>query len=85
MEQILGTKIKEPSKVTDKENKFLVCIPDGLIGDDNLVEIKCPYKCRDTTMENLANNDPYFCLGLSNDGRLKLKKDHSYYYQVSFK
>ena len=31
-----------------------VCVPDGLIEEDKLVEIKCPYKCSSASMETLA-------------------------------
>lgn len=82
LEQILGVEVEEPKKYVDKENKFLVCIPDGLIGDDKLVEIKCPYKCSQATMESLARTDDNFCLQITDSGRLKLKEYHEYYYQV---
>jgi hypothetical protein len=31
-----------PEVVTSKENDWCVCTPDGLVGDDGLIEIKCP-------------------------------------------
>ena len=82
LEQILATDIVSPKKVVDKEHKFLVCIPDGFINDDKLVEIKCPFKCQGQSMEELARTDDNFCLRVSETGRLKLKEDHDYYYQV---
>ena len=80
-----------------------MCVPDGLIDEDKLVEIKCPYKCATASMENLARysdkqysdldffhfdnysifrGDNNFCLTITDSGRLKLKEDHPYYYQV---
>jgi len=82
LEQILGQDISPPKKFIDKEHKFLVCVPDGLLGEDKLVEIKCPYKCSSTSMELLAKEDQHFCLKVTETGRLKLKEDHPYYYQV---
>jgi len=82
LEEYLGVEIVEPKKIVDNEHKFLVCIPDGLIDTDKLVEIKCPYKCLKTSMESLAETDDEFCLGTTSNGKLKLKKDHNYYYQV---
>jgi len=82
LEEYLGVTIEEPKKIVDKEHKFLVCIPDGLIGTDQLVEIKCPYKCLRNSMESLAENDAEFCLGLTPTGELRLKRDHNYFYQV---
>ena len=80
--QNIGVEIVEPKKTVDKEHKFLVCIPDGLIDTDKLVEIKCPYKCLTNSMESLAKSDDKFCLGLTAAGQLKLKKEHNYHYQV---
>ena len=82
LEQILGVQVEPAKKFVDKENKFLVCVPDGLIDDDKLVEIKCPYKCSAASMEALARGDNNFCLTLTDSGRLKLKENHPYYYQV---
>eukprot|EP00092_Neocalanus_flemingeri_P035623 GFUD01038780.1.p1 GENE.GFUD01038780.1~~GFUD01038780.1.p1 ORF type:complete len:448 (-),score=121.66 GFUD01038780.1:176-1381(-) len=82
LELILGVEINEPKKFVDKEHKFLVSIPDGLIDHDKLGEIKCPYTCSRNTMESLAKSDQNFCLKLTDNGRLKLKEDHDYYYQV---
>ena len=33
-------------------------------------------------MERLAKSDVSFCLALSGEGRLRLREDHDYYYQV---
>ena len=33
-------------------------------------------------MESLAKSDVSFCLALSSEGRLRLREDHDYYYQV---
>ena len=35
-----------------------------------------------TSMESLAKSDVSFCLALSSEGRLRLREDHDYYYQV---
>ena len=33
-------------------------------------------------MESLAKSDVSFCLSVSSEGRLRLREDHDYYYQV---
>ena len=33
-------------------------------------------------MESLAKSDGSFCLSVSSEGRLRLREDHDYYYQV---
>jgi len=82
LETILSQDIKEPKKFVDKEHKFLVCVPDGLLDDDKLVEIKCPFKASTTSMLTLAKEDTNFCLQVTESGRLKLKENHPYFYQV---
>ena len=48
-----------------------------------LVEIKCPLKCLEATIETLASTDPTFCLRHDGEeGRLRLKDNHNYYYQI---
>ena len=45
MEQILGVEIRPGVKIVEPHSKYLVTLPDGLIGDNKIVQIKCPYKC----------------------------------------
>ena len=47
-----------------------------------LVEIKCPLKCLEATIEELASTDPTFCLHRDAEGRLRLRESHNYYYQI---
>lgn len=55
--------------------------PDGVVNctccGAGVLEIKCPYKFRDTRLAKAAE-DQKFCL----DSKLKLKTDHQYYTQV---
>jgi hypothetical protein len=46
------------------------------------LEVKCPYKHRGVSVKEAAHKDKDFCLGLSADGELYLKKEHPYYTQV---
>ena len=45
LEQILGVEIEPGVKFVEPHNKYLVTLPDGLIGENKIVQIKCPYKC----------------------------------------
>ena len=38
-----NTVVRDPDFVIHPEHDWLGCTPDGLIGEDGLVEIKCPY------------------------------------------
>ena len=84
---VCGITITQPRKVVPRLNKWLVCIPDGLVeageGEEAaIVEVKCPYKCAEARLETVAEKDEHFCLELLDHGRLQLRRDHDYYYQV---
>ncbi|KAL4122933.1 hypothetical protein QTP88_015174 [Uroleucon formosanum] len=56
---------------------------NGLINDDFIVEIKCPFGIKDTkTFLEAINSKKLFFCRLSENGKIELKVDHSYYYQV---
>jgi hypothetical protein len=44
--------IKDCGLFISEHHPFLAASPDGVIGDDGLIEIKCPYTARDFTPEN---------------------------------
>ena len=58
--------------------------PDGLISckccGDGLLEIKCPYKYKDTNPDEVI--DKAFCLQPNQSGGMSLSTTHHYYYQV---
>lgn len=51
--------------------------PDGLIGEDSIIEIKCPFKYRTKTISEIIR-DKKCCL---ND-QVQLKTSHIYYHQI---
>lgn len=65
----------------DKIFYFLGASPDGLIGEDGIVEIKCPHKASSSTvLEAIKNKTIKF---LENDkGKIKLKRRDNYYFQI---
>ena len=80
----MGGSIDPAEKVVPDDEPWLVCIPDGYISTSTgrkLVEVKCPFRCRDQSLEQVARTDHTFFLRLSS-GQLQLKKDHDYYYQI---
>lgn len=60
--------------------------PDGLLScnccGEGVLEIKCPFLCREQAFVKSSENSPSFCLDVMEDGTFKLKKQHSYYFQV---
>ena len=63
---------------------FFGVSPDGIINcsccSSGVLEIKCPYRCKDKSVNEMV--DQYdFCLE-NVDGSLSLKRNHAYYYQI---
>jgi len=71
--------------VLNPEWPFIGASPDGVIQCSccgrRVLEIKCPYCHRDTSIFTAARDDPKFCLKETN-GILTLDTTHLYYYQV---
>jgi len=70
----------------DQTNSFMGASPDGIIGCSccdgcGVLEIKCPYSCREKSFEERAKQQSFF---LEEDDRdnLHLKENHPYYSQV---
>ncbi|XP_039297232.1 uncharacterized protein LOC120354327 [Nilaparvata lugens] len=68
--------------VVDKEHDFLAASPDGLVGGDNLIEVKCWKSAENLTISEAVIKVKSFCLEKLRCGNVRLKKNHNYYYQV---
>ena len=59
--------------------------PDGVIMcaccGSGVLEIKCPFSCKSNSLLEVSREDKNFCLELQ-DGSLKRKDRHTYYYQI---
>ena len=54
--------------------------PDGLVGEDSVLEAKCPYTHRDLTIEEAIKTSNFYLE--KKDGEIVLKRDHVYWHQV---
>ena len=78
-----GQTVENCGLYVDTKKCFLAASPDGVVGAEAVVEVKCPLKCVDTRLDWLAKHDPTFCLQTDLiTGGLRLKRNHDYYYQV---
>jgi hypothetical protein len=78
---IFGVNIEPSGLMIDIEKFYLAASPDGLIGDDGFVEIKCPSSAKNVSpKEAIANNIIKYCVLKNNN--LHLKTNANYYYQV---
>ena len=41
----------------DTSKPFLAASPDGVVGQDAVVEVKCPLRCAETSLEWLSTHD----------------------------
>ncbi|KAG8234915.1 hypothetical protein J437_LFUL015323 [Ladona fulva] len=65
----------------DEDKPYLAATPDGLIGEDGLVEIKCAYSLEKMSpAEGIASGRIKYCM--MKNGHLILKKNHDYMYQI---
>ena len=79
-------KLANSGLVVRHDYPFLGASPDGVVScqccGDGVIEVKCPFNCRDLSFKDAVVQQPRLCLGQSDDSTYFLKKDHAYYYQV---
>jgi len=78
---VINLKIKPAGLIVDKTYHFLAASPDGLIEDDGITEIKCLYTIKDLTPEDAIQNEKLKFATVI-DGKLNLKTNDNYYYQI---
>ncbi|XP_039633101.1 uncharacterized protein LOC120543849 [Perca fluviatilis] len=79
----------------DERRPWLAGSPDGIVTDSHTgqwllcLEVKCPYKHRQRTVEEACRQDPAFCLEITHHTppaasppAYRLKTSHSYYTQI---
>ena len=83
LEKILGAKISECGLFIDTKNYFLGATPDGLIGKDTLVEIKCPLSAANITPEEGIRLRKITLWKINKNKEITgINTHHKYYYQV---
>ena len=60
---------------------FMSASPDGIMAGKGVLEIKCPYSCRDKSLLEKSRESRFF-LKADKDRKLTLDITHSYHYQV---
>lgn len=70
------------------EYPFLGASPDGLVGDDTVVEVKClpsiniPLENKTTTSMREACRKKKIATTVNSDGSMQLNKSHAFFYQI---
>ena len=74
-----GLSVEPCGLFVDLDLPFLAASPDGLVRDDAVVEVKCPYTGRNL---EISVRKEFSFLEENEDGEFCLKKGHKYYAQV---
>ena len=82
LSDVLQKVIQKCGLFIDQQYPFLGASPDGLIENDTIVEIKCPYKAKGLTVEQALQNDKELRRIYDAKDSSKMNKTHHYYYQV---
>ena len=79
-EKLVNKKVQHTGLVIDLDDPWLGGSPDGILNENEVIEIKCAYSGRDaSTLHDLVKmRGSEFCINYNGN----LKKSHVYYYQV---
>ncbi|KAK5639647.1 hypothetical protein RI129_012139 [Pyrocoelia pectoralis] len=81
-QEISGLKVRSCGLFVDPKYPFLAASPDGLVGDDAIVEVKCPYNSRMSTPKEATENNITKFLMIDSSGDLQLKNNDNFMHQV---
>lgn len=73
--------VQECGMLVHPQHKFLAASPDGLVGDDAILEIKCPYAARNMQVAEAVEKKIIDYCYMENK-TIKLKENHNYMYQI---
>ena len=78
--------VEDSGLIINVAKPWLAASPDGTVDDPTagcgLLEVKCPYKCRNKSFAEAVKDSTFFLT--HKDEMFKLKVSHQYYYQVQF-
>ncbi|XP_022173422.1 uncharacterized protein LOC111035906 [Myzus persicae] len=82
-ENIYNLKIAPVGLCVDEKILYLAASPDGLIGEDSIIEIKCPFSARNFSdiFDAIDAGKIPFCFK-DKQNNVSLKTNHNYYYQI---
>lgn len=83
LEELLGQEIKSCGLFVDPVDNFLGASPDGVVDEDTIVEIKCPYtsyKLQLTPEEAIQQKKITFWQFKNNS--MEVNKKHDWFYQI---
>lgn len=85
LEKVLGVQISECGLFIDVKDHFLGATPDELIGDDTLVEIKCPFLAANMTPNEGIRQKKITLWKINiNKDIIGINTHHKYYNQIQW-
>lgn len=78
--EALRTEVAESGIMVCMDAPFLGCSPDGLVGGDGVIEIKCPFTAKDDMVT--PDTVPFLQWSDHTMTSVSLKETHEYFYQV---
>lgn len=76
-----SNEVQESGIFVDMKHPYLGASPDGLVGEDGLIEIKCLPSIAPMTFKEAIEAKKHICLELVEE-ELRLKEKHEFYYQI---
>ena len=76
-QRVSGNHVSECGTFVKPEHPFVASSPDGIVSDDLLIEVKCPFLSRDKPIQH--DTVPFLN---EDNGILSLSQQHDHYYQV---
>ncbi|XP_050547941.1 uncharacterized protein LOC126909549 [Daktulosphaira vitifoliae] len=81
-EKKMDVKIEMCCKFIDENINYLIAKPDGLIGKDGIVEVKCPVNAQYLTPEKAIKNKVLKYVHYNENKELILKRSSRFFYQI---
>nr|CAI5834333.1 unnamed protein product [Callosobruchus analis] len=81
LEDSLNVKVV-PTGIWLHECGYLGASPDGLIGENEIVEVKCPYKYRDVSLLDDIKSSRNYIIFSDEEGNITVNRDHEYFLQI---
>ncbi|GBN01916.1 hypothetical protein AVEN_211855-1 [Araneus ventricosus] len=78
-----GVLVSKCGLFVDPNNPFLCTSPDGLVGSEGLVEVKCPYTAREAkSLQEFYEGNKKFGLKFKENKEVFLPTSHKFFYQI---
>nr|XP_050041498.1 uncharacterized protein LOC126538819 [Dermacentor andersoni] len=82
LEEHLGVQVQKSSLFVHPAHCYLAASPDGLVGNHNVVEAKCPKSASLMTIAEAMEQKKLHHMTIDSSGKIALKSRSNYWYQI---